>query len=224
MSLVVLWNLIPANLRNIVYGAAVLVIAALAFSIQSARIDSLKARLAASEGSVTSMEKAYTNATASLSRAYAAANEATAKYHKTQVQTIKTVTVYKEKIVHVYEKDPAVRVLLDMPLPLDLLDGMCVSFPGSCDYSMPAPAKAAAGVDGAASAAAPAPSCSMEARSNEGPAEPVEPGLYNPGRKSPSRGIVVRDLVDNRAELLAWAEDARARHAGLVEFLEKTAE
>ncbi len=195
MSLAVFWNLIPANLRNIVYGAAVLAIVALAFSVQSARIESLKARLAASEGSVTSMEKAYANATASLSRAYAAANEATAKYHDAQVQTIKTVTVYKEKIVHVYEKDPAVRALLDMPLPTDLLDGMCAPFPGSCDYSVPAPAKAAAGVDGAASAAASTPS-----------------------------SVVIRDLVDNRAELLAWVTDVRARHAGLVDFLEKTAE
>lgn len=193
MSLAVLWNLIPSGLRNIFYAVAALAIAALAFEVQAKRIDSLKLQLAVAKDATAATAKALADTTASMNTAYAAANEATAALHAAEVQIVKTVYVTKEKIVHVYEKDPAVRAVMDMPLPADLLDGLCVS-PGSCGYSVPAAPQAAPGVDRAAPAS---------------PAPPVN-------------APAVRDLIANREELLAWADEARARYTALVDFLRKT--
>lgn len=186
-----LWALIPESFRKYIYGALIFGVLALTIWYQSARIDSLKVQRDLARADAAHISAAYDATTKALRHAYDVANEVTAKYHEAQNKAAATVTVYKEKIVHVYEKNPEVRALLDMPLPADLLDGMCQPFPGSC--YLPAPPETPAGADGSA-----LPAASVAAPP-----------------------VIVRDMVDNRAELLAWAEDARARHAALVEFLNK---
>lgn len=187
-----LLELIPGSFRKYIYGALVLGVLALTIWWQNARIDSLKAQRDTFKATATSISATFAAETKKLRHAYDAANESTAKYHAAQNKTAATITVYKEKIVHVYESSPDARALLDQPLPCDLLDGMCDPFPGACE--LPVRPEAAAGVDDTAPAAASVAACD----------------------------ITVRDLVDNFAEVRGAYSTAASRHAALVQFLNKT--
>lgn len=191
--MMLLWELIPASFRKYIYVAAVLFILGLTIWYQSARIDSLKAQRDTAKAAAASISAAYIADTKALRHAYDAANAATAKYHAAKDKAAITVTVYKEKIVHVYENNPEVRDLLDQPLPCDLLDGMCAPFPGSC--YLPSPSETPAGTDGSASTSSPAASCD----------------------------ITVRDVVNNFAEVRGAYASGAARHASLVQFIEESA-
>lgn len=187
-----LLELIPGSFRKYIYGALALGVLALTIWWQNARIDSLKAQRDTLKAEAATLSAAYSAETKKLRMAYDAANEAIANYNAAKDKAAATVTVYKERIVHVYEKNPDVRALLDQHLPCDLLDGMCNAIPGSCDLS--SPIEAAAGADGTAPAAASAAACD----------------------------ITVRDLVNNFGEVRGAYSSAAARHDALVEYLNKT--
>lgn len=190
--MMLLWELVPASFRKYIYGAVVLGILALTIWGQNLRIDSLKTQRDAAKAAAASLSAAYIADTKALRHAYDVANEATANYHAAKEKSARAVTVYQEKIVHVYETSPETRALLDQSLSCGLLNGMCSALPGACELS--APPEASAGIDGADPAASPAAACD----------------------------ITVRDLVNNFADVRGAYAAASARHAALVEFLEKT--